>query len=83
MSDPVTRLGPTVQATANKIAARVIRESLAHPQSRNAAFRRSSLLVLPQVRSYLKRSLPKPSDDRIRPTHSPQTTADGLMNRSL
>ena len=43
----------------------------------------SPSLVFPQLRSHLKRSSPRPGEGRIRPTHSPQDTADGLMNRSL
>jgi hypothetical protein len=53
------------------------------PQTRHAARRRPPLLLFTQVRPYLKPSPPKPGDGRIRPTHSPRTTADGLMNRSL
>jgi hypothetical protein len=37
----------------------------------------------PQVKAHLDCSRPKPTDGRIPPTHSPRTTADGLLNRLL
>jgi hypothetical protein len=39
--------------------------------------------VFPRLRRRLRRFQPNLANDRIRPTHSPRTTADGLMNRSL
>jgi len=36
-----------------------------------------------QLRKHLNRLLPELADDQIRPTHSPSSTADDLMNRSL
>ncbi len=51
--------------------------------ARSTVCTRSPSLAFPQVRSHLKRFPPRPGDGRIRPTHSPQDTADDLMNRSL
>ena len=47
------------------------------------ACRYQLLSVFPQFRRHLNRSQPTSSNRRIRPTHSPRGTADGLMNRSL
>ena len=52
-------------------------------QTRSITCTRTLLSAFQQFRRHLDRTLPVLADGRIRPTHSPRGTADGLMNRSL